>query len=393
MMRTVNFRKIFPAGTTLLEGIIAIGIIIAAVVGSLVLIMSTIKLARANQDRVVAQNLAREGIELAYSLRNSASYMRVNDATVTWDKFLMLTTQKSYATLKRFDIGVDQYGYAEMKNDERFCFYRGAQVQVWPNCQNSAGGGPIENCYSYDFDTSPEQPIWFDMLAGPLAGSAGPPEGRVNMCDSAALTRYIFDHYPLPPLCAFSETAKACDYNNDNYIDISDVVYMVQKIESESYHFVIGYPTSDNTPEGVSPNTRLVFYNGRNSMNDPTKGTYHYENAWNSPASAPRSRVLLDLGTGTYLQNIAGSTATPTKFYRVVSNQEVCRLDGSDTEIIVPIDNAFHCNDYTSTSHLVTGDPTSKKVGVLVTSEVRWPTPTSSSKAVYRELLYDWLSF
>jgi hypothetical protein len=388
MMRTAPFRKIFPSGTTLLEGIIAIGVIIAAVVGSLVLILSTIKLGRANQDRVVAQNLAREGVELAYTLRNSASYMRVNDPMIGWDAFLQLAVQRDYAALMKYDIGIDYLRFGDTYKDVQWCYVRGADIQTPPNCTVDSGP-PVNYCYQYDFDG-----FVGSQLGGPPAGQASPPDtgGYINFCDVSVLTKYLFDGWPLPPLCNIEGVGKnstlpgtgvACDYNDDGMVDVSDAVKMVNEIYNKSYHFTSGYPTiATSVGLNESPTARLDFFVGTDT--DLGTGTYTASSAWVST----KSRI--DLSNHTYTQNVTLTGSTPTKFYRVVSNQEVCRLTTDNkTEYIVPFDNAFNCDDYTNKYFAAS----SKKVGVLVTSVVRWPTPTSSTKAVYRELLYDWITF
>jgi len=399
MMKIVAFHKIFPSGTTLLEGIIAIGIIIAAVVGSLVLIMSTIKLGRANQDRVVAQNLAREGMELTYSLRNSASYMRVNNPSISWDSFLKLLVQIDYDKLKEFDIGVDLFGYNNVFDKNMYCFSRGANIKLTPtecdagpdpNKLYSPYFPPVHNCVSYDYATTAENPMSPFSLNGPPAGGINP-IGRVNKCDPIVLANYIFDHWEIPPMCDYSGTAKPCDYDGDGSVTIADVVFMIERIEDESFHFTIGYPTIATTvPAITSPNARLTFYQGADA--NVSTGVYDATKAWTYPlGQTPLSQVQLYKGTYFQNVNISGPEVTKTKFYRTVTTQEVCRLTSDNkTEYIVPLGNAFGCNLYTKATFPPLG---SKKVGVLVTSEVRWPTPTSSTKAVYRELLYDWLSF
>ena len=77
-----------PVGQTLLEAVIAIGVLLTGVVGSLVLITTTINLGRRNEDRIVAQNLAQEGLELVYALRSDASLAKVQMSSITWDQYL-----------------------------------------------------------------------------------------------------------------------------------------------------------------------------------------------------------------------------------------------------------------------------------------------------------------
>jgi len=63
------------SGFTLLEGIIATGIIGAALIVGITLALSNLNAARANANRIIAANLAREGIEVIRNVRDS-NWMR-----------------------------------------------------------------------------------------------------------------------------------------------------------------------------------------------------------------------------------------------------------------------------------------------------------------------------
>ena len=71
------------AGFTLIEGIIAIGIISTAMLVGLGLAISNLTAAQANSDRIIAANLAREGIEVVRHIRDS-NWLR-QDANVDKD--------------------------------------------------------------------------------------------------------------------------------------------------------------------------------------------------------------------------------------------------------------------------------------------------------------------
>ncbi|MBI4414917.1 MAG: hypothetical protein HY566_01610 [Candidatus Kerfeldbacteria bacterium] len=60
-----------PRGQGLLELLIAIGIISASAVGTLTLVLGTTTVSSASKSQVLAMNLAREGIEVARSIRDS----------------------------------------------------------------------------------------------------------------------------------------------------------------------------------------------------------------------------------------------------------------------------------------------------------------------------------
>ncbi len=63
-------------GQGLLEAIIGIGVIIAGTVGTVTLIMATIKAGRSTNNQVVAASLAREGIEVVRNLRDT-NWLRI----------------------------------------------------------------------------------------------------------------------------------------------------------------------------------------------------------------------------------------------------------------------------------------------------------------------------
>ncbi|MFA6042091.1 MAG: hypothetical protein WC786_00205 [Patescibacteria group bacterium] len=354
-----------------MEGIIAIGVIITAVVGSLVLIMTTIKLGRANQDRVVAQNLAREGVELVVSLRNSASLMRASDASVSWDQFFTTLVPKNYAALAHMDVGADFLGFYQITGDTRWCYERGADVTP-PAC----GGYPSDNCVRYDSNVI----TGVDIVVNP---GQTVPAGVVNRCDIIALENYIFAGWDLPRLCgplqdAFPypgvSTTVDCDFNGDNQLDISDLVMMVNTINDASYHLTTGFPKMAIKP----PGTQTVAAQLEMFVPATIDLTFDPNEAWND------SRARVQSYLGTYMQNVDASNPAlaATKYFRVVSTREVCRTPGG--EEIMPMNSNNDCKGEFAGA---------KKVGVLVTSEVRWPTPTSSTKAVYQTYLYDWLQF
>ncbi|MEK7583844.1 MAG: hypothetical protein AAB490_01250, partial [Patescibacteria group bacterium] len=73
----------FNNGFTLIEGIISIGIISTAMMVGLGLAVSNLTAAQANSDRIIAANLAREGIEVVRHVRDS-NWLR-QDANVDKD--------------------------------------------------------------------------------------------------------------------------------------------------------------------------------------------------------------------------------------------------------------------------------------------------------------------
>ena len=70
-------------GQGLLEAIIAIGIILTATIASLTLIVSSIEASRGVRERLIASNLAREGIEAVRAVRDS-NWLADRDWTIGW---------------------------------------------------------------------------------------------------------------------------------------------------------------------------------------------------------------------------------------------------------------------------------------------------------------------
>jgi type II secretory pathway pseudopilin PulG len=66
--------KKFPKGVTLMETIVSLGILTFGIVSALSLMLSSINFSRNTEQMVVVVNLAREGIEIARSLRSSDGF-------------------------------------------------------------------------------------------------------------------------------------------------------------------------------------------------------------------------------------------------------------------------------------------------------------------------------
>lgn len=84
------FKKIkSPRGFGMLEMVIALGILMMGVIGFSTLTMATIVTSRTSELRIVAANLAREGIEVARNIRDS-NWLKIDagQAGVSWNKDL-----------------------------------------------------------------------------------------------------------------------------------------------------------------------------------------------------------------------------------------------------------------------------------------------------------------
>ena len=352
------FKKRFSSGQTLLESIIAIGVIMTGVVGSLVLINTTINLGRANEDRIVAQNLAREGLELAYDLRNSAALVNTEQPYVTWDSYLFSIISKVGFYDPLYDVGTGD------PNDRTTC--RGSTQ---------------------------------------LEGQ----DGRSDLCDLLAVINWIFEvggvqdmpYYCDQPSPSDPSSLYHCDYNKDGHTNLGDVIFQIKHIYKDSYILSAGgYPTfvTDTTglASSVTPIQTLTFNSTAIDLSNPTIPKPNFTQIWNDT----RSRIYLF--NNNYTQNAVPTTTSgiqPTKFYRVVSLQSVCQAQDKSTNpptvknFLEDTDTIENCSDYIKRTQSASGWEYVAKVGVLVNSEVRWPTPLSPTKVVYQEYLYDWISF
>lgn len=91
-------------GMTLLETVAALFVILIGIVAALVLIISSSSAARKTEDRLVAANLAREGIEIARSIRDT-NWLQIEGGAAggphAWDDGLYSGTQ--YTAVPLFD--------------------------------------------------------------------------------------------------------------------------------------------------------------------------------------------------------------------------------------------------------------------------------------------------
>ncbi len=332
-------------GSTLLESVIAIGVLLVGVVGTLTLVNTTIKLGRVNQDRIVAQNLAREGMELVYSLRNSATYVNLRDPDTTWDSYLRATRLVSTSKndyLARYNLGVIESG----------------------ECKQRCGAGNLNpHCATNPTDEDISQ----DGL----------------QCDITAFSKKFenFSDWLIPPGCedvpsgipatlGLTNAPDECDYDGQgNGLDLSDLSRFVSDVFESSFTYTFGYPSIST--DNLGTDAQLEFY-------DSGTATVDDVSVWAD------SRANVHEHDGVFVQNppaAVDAVDTPTKFYRTVHARLVCK-DAAGVENVLLKDSADSCTE---------AYPGSQKVGVFVTSEVRWPTHTSSTKVKYETFLYNWL--
>lgn len=80
-------RRTTQEGQTLLEVLIAIGVIIVGMVGTITLVITSTKAGATSRNEIIATNLAREGLEIARSIRdNNWLAIEANTPGVTWDQ-------------------------------------------------------------------------------------------------------------------------------------------------------------------------------------------------------------------------------------------------------------------------------------------------------------------
>lgn len=86
-----------PGGQTLIETVVAIGIIVAITLSLTALTIQALSISRLVRERTVAMNLAQEGVEWARSVRDS-NWLR-NDAAVPWHTGLEKSLDEYIATI------------------------------------------------------------------------------------------------------------------------------------------------------------------------------------------------------------------------------------------------------------------------------------------------------
>jgi len=358
-------------------------VLLVGVVGSLVLITTTIKLGRTNQDRIVAQNLAREGMELAYAHRNAGSLSTVEFTDGTWDRYLVENKLKSgVMTLDDYN---NKYNLGEIdENDNDKC-------KVLDKEPSGCDALPAGTCVEIGTDTYTEA----DSLR----------------CDAQILADYLFGNLSiLPPGCDHTDTfsrlgfwngddatRQSCNFSGNDSAspNVADVTAMVDELLRNAHGFQAGYPTIALAPSGTvtSPASTFAFFTTPGSI-DANTGEYVLQKAWDNAAASQVYEA-----NNMYTQNVGGlAGATATKFYRVVTFRPICR--GRQTDIdplldyeewVIVQNSAFNCRD-AAVERFGTIKVDVTKIGVLATSEVRWPTPTSSTKVSYQEYLYNWIS-
>lgn len=365
-----------PRGIALLEGVIAIGVIIAGVVGSLVLVNTSIRLGRANQDKIVAQNLAREGVELAYGLRNSGSLRNVDDPLVDWSSYIFTKPLKAN------------------NPDEFLTKYNLGDVTV-NGCRQRHNSIDYPSPH-YTTENNDQDPNNHTTLVS---------NGEDTMqCDLLVLVNHLFNGWPMPPACAGDDSDASrlnlgtqnngidnCDYNGDGatYPNIVDITTFLNLVYQQSFQFGYAYP-SITAAAGTSADARFNFYSPITGV-DSLTGLY----TSNPPPVWDDARAQVYTYQGAYVQPDMPLIPDdqPTKFYRVVNMQPICRgtKSGVAAETVIDTSSAFNCKDYVATLSPA-WDAGVKNVGALVTSEVRWPTAASATKVRYQEFLYDWIS-
>lgn len=125
--------KIFPkdlTGFTLIELIITIGVLTIGILGSFSLAIANSNNNKANKDRVIAGNLAREGLELVRNIRDS-NWLRL-DSNISCDGGATICSFDSRSLEDRF-ILVDYNNYSEGVS---ICAAYSSLEECLNNCRN-----------------------------------------------------------------------------------------------------------------------------------------------------------------------------------------------------------------------------------------------------------------
>ena len=107
------------AGQTLIEAIIAVGVILVGIMSAVTLTVATISAARTSDFSVVAYNLAREGIEVARARRDSNWLERERGINRQWDDSLYNNTD--YTATAEFNPTSNDWSFNYTPDDPTAC--------------------------------------------------------------------------------------------------------------------------------------------------------------------------------------------------------------------------------------------------------------------------------
>lgn len=131
-------------GFTLLEVIIALGIIGLGLIGVLTLVNFTISSGAVSASKLIAANLAQEGIEVIRNSRDSSAnwadwYKSISDGSYRASlnlanyKWLMIAEADPHQTKLRFDSNTGLYFYAPVSQGSLTLFSRAVTIVSGPN--------------------------------------------------------------------------------------------------------------------------------------------------------------------------------------------------------------------------------------------------------------------
>lgn len=370
MTQHIRPTRITNSGQSLLETIMALGIILIAVTATIGLLISTMKTGKTSTNRIIAANLAREGIEAARQIRDS-NWLRIqaNEDVDSGTADIQLPGT--------FDGLFGESSAAGVYHHVRYPVLNNFLNTYQYYCPI---GSPIRRCYRSSIalcfyrDAS-------DMNYWTMEDIDGESNCATDISGNPATGQTCFRNYrklPLPgaydQVIAYAGKNTMCTYEYDN----EEVTYPCgQVFENHDVFFGggennngvgFGYfnqlPESgylkDGTPDSNNPivDHNFTFYRGDCSVR-----------GYNDP-----SEPLIP--------------TTPTPFNRWMVFDPICRVDdGTGIPVVNPNDPN---NEKVITTDGQTCPANNLLVGLRVQSHVAWSDGTGPHEVVLEDRLYNW---
>ncbi len=361
-------------GQSLLETIMALGIIVIAVTATIGLLISTMKSGRTSTNRVIAANLAREAIEAARDIRDS-NWLKIqaNDA-YTDTSFDGLFDQDDpnphHVRFAVFNYLLDNNNYL-CPGGTRICYRSGGpagsectlpdgswQRNYW-SMEDIAGRS---NCGVQTTGSHIGDPLYGQSCYRSYQAGTGKYDGVIAYAGKNSQCSHKYDGQQVTYPCA------RVFENHDDYYGGTSAIHGV------GYGYFNQLPEfcylKNNTPGTCNPMVghNFIFYNDSSCIIDPPPAIPPYVHS-RDPSKVPPT--------------------TPTPFDRWVVFDPICRLDNDadgvpdinpnnpDTEKVVITDGQTCAANYLL-------------VGLRVQSHVVWQDGTGQHEVVLEDRLYNW---
>ncbi len=137
------------SGQSLLEAVIAIGVILVATVSATTLIVTTLTVSQSSEDKIAAANLAREGIEVVRAIRDG-NWLKgsqnisnpTTGATFGWmdNPFYTCSNPATFGCYNTVtvDTAYKLLGSSVNGGNKYITIFNGSQWALWPTVVNSA---------------------------------------------------------------------------------------------------------------------------------------------------------------------------------------------------------------------------------------------------------------